>query len=112
MSKSKVTSSFWGIWYGLYFLAAFYFSLLLPIGKRSTLAKIRGGGCSPLVSPDFTGLRLDLLMKANKYIKDMSNVEFAYSDTNCRLKVRFKNRVEESFDSMEDLISKVICLEG
>ena len=42
----------------------------------------------------------------------MSNVEFAYSDTNCRLKVRFKNRVEESFDSMEDLISKVICLEG
>ena len=50
-------------------------------------------------------------MKANKYIKDISNVEFAYSDINCRLKVRFKNRREEFFDSMEDLISKVDCLE-
>ena len=61
---------------------------------------------------DLTKCRLDLLMKANKYVKDISNVEFAYSDINCRLKVRFKNRREEFFDSMEDLISKIDCLEG
>ena len=59
-----------------------------------------------------TKSRLDVLMKANKYVKDISNVEFAYSDINCRLKVRFKNRREEFFDSMEDLISKIDCLEG
>ena len=46
VNKSKVTGSFRGNWYGLYFLALFYFSLLLSIGKRSTLAKICGG-CSP-----------------------------------------------------------------
>ena len=51
-------------------------------------------------------------MKANKYIKDISNVEFAYSDINCRLKVRFKYRKEAFFDSIEDLISKMDCLEG
>ena len=61
---------------------------------------------------DLTKSRLDLLMKANKYVKDISNVDFAYSDINCRLKVRFKNRREEFFDSMEDLISKIDCLEG
>ena len=60
---------------------------------------------------DLTKSRMDLLMEANKHIKDISNVEFAYSDINCRLKVRFKNRREEFFDSMEDLISKVDCLE-
>ena len=32
VNKSKVTSSFWGILYGLYFLAPFFFSLLLSIG--------------------------------------------------------------------------------
>ena len=51
-------------------------------------------------------------MKANKYIKDISNVEFAYYDINYRLKVLFKNRRKELFDSMEDLISKVDWLEG
>ena len=51
--------------------------------------------------------RLDLLMKANKYVKDISNVDFAYSDINCRLKVRFKNRRDLFFDLMEDLISKI-----
>ena len=61
---------------------------------------------------DLTKSRLDLLMKANKYVKDISNVDFAYSDINCRLKVRFKNRREEFFNSMEDLISKTDCLEG
>ena len=61
---------------------------------------------------DLTKSRMDLLMEANKHIKDISNVEFAYSDINCRLKVRFKNRREEFFDSMQDIISKVVCLEG
>ena len=32
VNKSKVTSSFWGILYGLYFLAPFFFSLLLSTG--------------------------------------------------------------------------------
>ena len=43
---------------------------------------------------------------------NISNVDFAYSDINFRLKVPFKNRREEFFDSMEDLISKIDCLEG
>ena len=45
-------------------------------------------------------------MKASKYVKDISNVNFAYSDINCRLKVQFKNRREE------DLISRIDCLES
>ena len=44
MYKIKDTSSFRGILYGLYFLAPFFFLLLLSIGTRSTLAKICGGG--------------------------------------------------------------------
>ena len=51
-------------------------------------------------------------MKANKYVKDISNVEFPYSDINCRLKVQFKNSREKLFGSIQDLISKVGCLEG
>ena len=61
---------------------------------------------------DLTKSRLDLLMKANKYVKNISKVDFGYCDINCHLKVRFKNRREEFFNSMEDLISKIDCLEG
>ena len=61
---------------------------------------------------DLTMSRLDLLMKANKYVKDISNVDFAYSDINCRLKVRFKYRRDLFFDLMEDLISKIDWLES
>ena len=46
-------------------------------------------------------------MKANEYVKDISNADFAYFNINCRLKVRFKNRREKFFDSMEDVISKI-----
>ena len=60
---------------------------------------------------DLTKSRMDLRMEANKHIKDISNAEFAYSDINCRLEVRFKYRKEEFFDSIEDLISKIDCLE-
>ena len=73
------------------------------------------GGVTIYLDP--TKSRLDLILKANKYVKDISNVEFVYSDINCRLKVRFKNRGEEFFDSMEDLISKLpvvilcVCLQ-
>ena len=35
MNKCKVTSSLRGISYGLYFLALFFFSLLLSVGKKS-----------------------------------------------------------------------------
>ena len=51
-------------------------------------------------------------MKANKYVKDICNVEFAYSDINGPLKVRLKYRREEFLDSMKNLTSKVDCLEG
>ena len=51
-----------------------------------------------MVHVDLAKSRLDLLMKANKHVKDISNVNFAYSDINCRLKVQFKNRREEFFD--------------
>ena len=47
--------------------------------------KVLKGGVT--VHLDLTNSRLDLFMKANKYVKDISNVEFAYSDINCRLKV-------------------------
>ena len=46
-----------------------------------------------MVNLDITKSRLDLLMEANKYVKDISNVNFAFSNTNCRLKVGF--RIEE-----------------
>ena len=51
VNKSKVTNSFRGIWYGLYFLAPFHFWLLLSIGKRSTLAKIWGTAVPPALPP-------------------------------------------------------------
>ena len=45
---------------------------------------------------DLTKPRLDLLMKKkSKYVKNISNIDFSYSDINCRLKVRFNNRREE-----------------
>ena len=40
-----------------------------------------------MVHLDTTKSRLDLLMKANKYAKDILNVHFAYSDINYCLKV-------------------------
>ena len=44
MDKSKMNSSFRGIWYGLSFLSPFFFSpSLLSICKRSSLAKIWEG---------------------------------------------------------------------
>ena len=35
---------------------------------------------------DLTKYRLDIPIKAKKYVKDISNVDFAYSDINCHLK--------------------------
>ena len=40
--------------------------------------------------------RLDLLIKANKYAKSLSNVGFVYADINCRLEIHFSNN-NESF---------------
>ena len=34
---------------------------------------------------DLTKARLDLLIKASKYVKNLSNVDFVYADINCRL---------------------------
>ena len=61
---------------------------------------------------DVTKSRFDLLMKANKYVKDICSVDFEYFDINCRLNVWFENRGEEFFDAMEDLISKIDCSES
>ena len=61
---------------------------------------------------DLTKSRFGLLMKANKFVKDVFNVDFAYFGINCRLKVRFMNRIEEFFGSVEDLIPKIDCWEG
>ena len=55
---------------------------------------------------DLTKARLDLLIKADKYVKNLSNVDFVYADINCRLKIHFSNNNESFFDSMDDLISK------
>ena len=59
------------------------------------------------VHPDLNKSRLDLPMRADKYAKNISTVEFAYSDINCCLKVQFKNTREVFFESIEDLISKI-----
>lgn len=60
---------------------------------------------------DLTKSRFGLLMKANKFAKDVFNVDFAYFGINCHLKVRFKIRIEEFFGLLEDLITKIDCLE-
>ena len=56
---------------------------------------------------DLTKSRLDLLIEANTYVKALSNVKYAYSDINCRLKVRMLNDREYFFNSMDDLVGKV-----
>ena len=56
---------------------------------------------------NLTKARLDLLIKASKYVKNLSNVDFVYADINCRLKIHFSNNNESFFDSMDDLISKM-----
>ena len=66
--------------------------------------KVLKGGVT--VHHDLTKSRLDLPMKSNKYASNISTVEFAYSDINCRLKVQFKNTREVFFESTKDLISK------
>ena len=47
--------------------------------------KVLKGGVT--VHLDITKSGLDLLMKANKYVKEIYNVDFAYLDINCRLEV-------------------------
>ena len=55
---------------------------------------------------DLTKTRLDLLIKASKYINSLSNVDFEFSDINCRLKINFSNKNDSFFDSIDYLISK------
>ena len=38
---------------------------------------------------DLTKARLNLLIKASKYVNTLSNVGFVYADINCRLKIHF-----------------------
>ena len=56
---------------------------------------------------DLTKDRLNMLLAANDYVKNLPNVSFAYADINCRLKVRMSNDKEFFFISMEDLINQV-----
>ena len=53
-----------------------------------------------------TKARLDLVIKASKYVNSLSTVDFVYADINCRLKMHFSNNNESFFDSIDDLISK------
>ena len=39
---------------------------------------------------DLTKARLELLIKASKYIKSLSNVDFVYANINRRLKIHFQ----------------------
>ena len=55
---------------------------------------------------DLKKTRLDLLIKARKYLNSLSNVGFVYVDINCRLKIHFSNNNKSFFDLMDDLISK------
>ena len=55
---------------------------------------------------DLAKARLDLLIKASKYVNSLSYVDLVYADINCRLKIHFSNNSESFFDSMDDLISK------
>ena len=55
---------------------------------------------------DLTKARLDLLIKASKYVKNLSNIDFVYADIYCRLNTQFSNKNASFFDSMDDLISK------
>ena len=55
---------------------------------------------------DLTKARLDLLIKASKYVNSLSNVGFLYADVNSRLKIHFANNSGSFFDSMDDLISR------
>ena len=43
---------------------------------------------------DLTKARLDLLIKASKYVKNLSIVDFVYADINCQLKIHFSNNNE------------------
>ena len=51
---------------------------------------------------DLTKAKLDLLIKASKYVKNLYNVDFVYVDINCRLKIHFSNKNESFFDSIDD----------
>ena len=55
---------------------------------------------------ELTKARLDLLIKASKYVKNLSNIDFVYADIYCRLKIQFSIKNVSIFDSMNDLISK------
>ena len=55
---------------------------------------------------DLTKARLELLIKARKYVNSLSNVGFVHADINCRLKTHFSNNIESFFDSVDDSISK------
>ena len=55
---------------------------------------------------DLTKARLDLLIKASKYVNSLSSVIFVYADINCRLKIHFSNNSKSFFYSIDDLISK------
>ena len=59
---------------------------------------------------DLTKVRLDLLIIARKYVNSLSIVGFVYADINCRFKMHLSNNNGWSFDSMDDLISKMEVL--
>ena len=57
---------------------------------------------------DLTRKRYTILSDARVLVENNDNVDFVYSDINCRLKVRFKNKSEFFFSdikNLEDLVN-------
>ena len=56
---------------------------------------------------DFTKKNYGILNDAKEYVKDRDDVNFVYSDINCRLKVKLQNNNEFFFKNMGELMSKL-----
>ena len=49
---------------------------------------------------DLTKARINLLIKASKYVNSLSDVGFVHANVNCRLKIHLSNNSESFFDSL------------
>ena len=52
---------------------------------------------------DLTKKRYELLRKARDIVKLHASVDYVYADLNCRLKVKFKNKTQKFFSSLQQL---------
>ena len=52
---------------------------------------------------DLSQKRFKVLLDVQKYIENVEEVQFAYADVNCNLKVTFRNNEESFFTSVQEL---------